>query len=54
MLRWVAISVGLLACQPLEETMEGDLTYRQGTVHAGPDGQVTLKLDVEEGQRRSC
>jgi len=30
--------------------MEGDLTYRQGTLHAGPDGQVSLTFGVEEGQ----
>jgi len=30
--------------------MEGDLTYRQGTLHAGPDGQLSLKFGVDEGQ----
>ena len=30
--------------------MEGDLTYRQGTLHAGADGQVSLRFAVDEGQ----
>jgi len=46
-LRWIAITIGLVACQPLEEAVVGDLTYRQGTLHAGRDGQVSLVFDVD-------